>query len=338
MKQSLVFFVVLLAITIIVSLALYRTQNPSSVSSQESEQEPVSALQRGKFWDFNINLERRSIELENILSGGPGRDGIPALTDPFFVNQEIAQTQGLADSAQGIFLTTDDGGKFYPYTILVWHEIVNDTVDGVPVAVTFCPLCGSAITFDRRVGGAVLEFGVSGFLWESNMVMYDRSNEQSFWSQSIGEGIVGKRTGVKLDLHPMSVITFAELKAFHPDAQVVSQDTGFNRDYGFFPYGSYDETEETIFPISINDRRFFAKELFYIVPFGDISIAIQEGQIPDNSLSIFEYEGVRFTLEAQPDGSLDVTTDSGQKLPGYYEMWFSWAIHHQDNGIVWQWE
>lgn len=338
MRTSFIVFGIV-ALIIIIAAIIFRSQNITTSQSETQIEDMTTSdessnINRGKFRNFAINLDRSSVNFSDILSGGPGKDGIPALTNPTLISIDEAVDEGLADDVTGIFLNSQDGGRFYPYTILVWHEIVNDTVDGVPVAVTFCPLCGSAITFDRRVGDEVLEFGVSGFLWESNMVMYNRGENESFWSQSKGESIAGDFTGTELELVPMSLITFQELKEFHPNAQVVSEDTGYNRNYGFFPYGNYDENNNIFFPISINDERFFAKEIFYIVPFGEQSIAIQESEIPDET-STFDVSGMALSLTPQADGSLEVVTNDGVSLPGYYEMWFSWAIHHQETGIVW---
>jgi hypothetical protein len=129
--------------------------------------------------------------------------------------------------------------RAYPIQILVWHEIVNDEIAGHPVAVTYCPLCNSTVAFSRVVEGEPVEFGTTGMLRNSDLVMYDRSTE-SWWQQITAEAVVGQRTGAKLDVLPSQILSWGELRRLHPDARVLSRDTGFERDYGTSPYGGYD--------------------------------------------------------------------------------------------------
>jgi len=133
------------------------------------------------------------------MSGGPGKDGIPSVTDPQMVL--VGEKDGLGGAEPVMTVELGGQARAYPVRYLMWHEIVNDVVDGTPVAVTFCPLCNSGITFDRRVKGQVLEFGVSGLLRNSDMIMYDRQTE-SWWQQFTGEGVVGDLQGVELTKIP----------------------------------------------------------------------------------------------------------------------------------------
>lgn len=179
-----------------------------------------------------------SIDLDEILSGGPPKDGIPAVNEPQM--ESIAQaSEWLGDRSPVIAVEIDGAARAYPQAVLIWHEIANDEINGVPVAVTFCPLCNSSIVFDRRVGDQTLTFGVSGKLRNSDMIMYDRET-QSWWQQFIGEGIVGVQTGVLLDVVPSRVIGFGQFKERYPDGLVMSRTTGFRRDYGVNPYVGYD--------------------------------------------------------------------------------------------------
>lgn len=294
--------------------------------------EVVRADNRGKFRNFTTDLTATSVDLDQILNGGPGKDGIPALTNPVFTSIREAGRQGMEDGDLGIVVEGSTETRFYPHRYLVWHEIVNDDFDGMQVAVTFCPLCGSAIVFDRHVEGQLLDFGVSGLLYESNMVMYDRQTD-TLWSQSRGEGIVGHYLDTKLTHVPTRVLTFAELAEHHPDAQVISKDTPRLRNLGRTPYGNYDENEDIFFPISVRDNRFPTKELFYVVPFKDTSIAFRQEELADDASSTQAFFGESLTASIE-GGSPVVRDASGQELPGYFEMWFSWAIHHQD-GEVW---
>lgn len=281
-----------------------------------------------KLRGFKTDSSKSSINLDQLLSGGPGKDGIPAINNPQFTPLSEADFE---DNVQGIFVEFGSTRKFYPYNILVWHEIVNDTADGQNIAVTFCPLCASAIVFDRNYQGETLQFGVSGFLFESNLVMYDTKTE-SLWSQAKGAAIVGDYTGTKLTILPLQQITLAEVKRKYSDTLVLSKDTGYSRNYSFNPYSGYEETDEINFPVSVSDKRFKPKEIMYVVPLGEKSIAFAQIGLKDGNQKSIEVEGQTITIERLGE-EINVTTN-GKTLPGYFEMWFSWAVHHQENGIA----
>ncbi len=206
-----------------------------------AEPEPtVDPVQRfGSSW--STDFSKHSIDFSELLSGGPGKDGIPAIDEPQFVS--IAEGDDfLAGREPVIALELNGDARAYPIQILIWHEIANDTVGGVPVTVTFCPLCNSAIVFEREFGGVVYDFGVSGLLRKSDLVMFDRQTE-SWWQQFTGEAIVGELTDTLLALVPASIVSWNDFKATHPDGQVLSRDTGFSRNYGQNPYTGYDTTD-----------------------------------------------------------------------------------------------
>jgi len=172
-----------------------------------------------------------------VLSGGPPPDGIPAIDQPTFLR--TSDVDWLADSEAVLALTIGDDTRAYPVQVMTWHEIVNDTVGGVPVLVTYCPLCNSGVAFDRQVDGMVLDFGTSGLLYASNLVMYDRQTE-SLWLQVTGRAAFGALTGTTLEVLPLSPVGWADFRAAHPDAWVLSRDTGHARDYGVNPYAGLD--------------------------------------------------------------------------------------------------
>jgi hypothetical protein len=194
-------------------------------------------------WATNWN--KHTIDYDELLSGGPPRDGIPSIDDPLFIRPDAAQ-EWLADNEPVIALQIDGEARAYPLQILTWHEIVNDVVADVPVAVTFCPLCNSAITFDRRLDGEVYEFGTSGLLRNSDLVMYDRTTE-GLWQQFTGEAMVGDLAGAQLTLLPSSIVSFADFREAHPEGVVLSRDTGFSRSYGQNPYVGYDSVGSSPF-------------------------------------------------------------------------------------------
>lgn len=188
------------------------------------------------------DFKKHSVPLDEISSGGPGKDGIPAIDDPEFKPlSEIPEQHVPADTEPVITLKIDGKGRAYPLRILMWHEIVNDRFGGVPVAVTYCPLCNSAIVFDRRVGGRVLDFGATGNLRNSDLVMYDRQTE-SWWQQFIGEAIVGEMTGTRLKAIPARVESFARFKKRFPKGDVLVPPKGVWRAYGVNPYEKYDSS------------------------------------------------------------------------------------------------
>ncbi|MBW8038872.1 MAG: DUF3179 domain-containing protein [Planctomycetes bacterium] len=190
---------------------------------------------------FKTNTEKRTIELNELISGGPGKDGIPAINKPKFVKPGKA-VKWLKPVEPVISLVVNGRAKAYPLQILMWHEIVNDRIDGVPVTVSFCPLCYSANVFDRRVKEKEYTFGVSGMLRYSDMVMYDRQTE-SLWQQFTGQAIVGDMVGTSLKRIPAQIISFEQFKNIHKTGLVLSRDTGFRRNYGRNPYVGYDDIE-----------------------------------------------------------------------------------------------
>jgi hypothetical protein len=183
----------------------------------------------------HTDFSKHSVAFDDILSGGPPKDGIPSIDAPVFA--PVAEAD-LPDQEPVIGLTIGDDARAYPLRILIWHEIVNDVVGGVPVAVTFCPLCNTGLVFDRRLDGRVLEFGTTGKLRNSDLVMYDRTTE-SWWQQFLGEAIVGELTGQRLDMIPARLESFATFKQRAPGGKVQVPGAAI-RAYGQNPYVNYD--------------------------------------------------------------------------------------------------
>ena len=181
------------------------------------------------------------IDVNEIRSGGPPPDGIPPIDTPLFLRP--GDVDFLADNEPVLALEIDGDARAYPVQILTWHEIVNDTVAGIPVSVTYCPLCNSAVAYDRRLDdGRVLDFGTSGLLWNSALVMYDRQTE-TLWSHFTGTGVVGELTGVELDAFPLSTVAWSVWRDANPDGLVLSRETGHFREYGRNPYPGYDDVD-----------------------------------------------------------------------------------------------
>ena len=221
---------------------------------------------------WKTDFSKRSVEFSEISSGGPPRDGIPPIDEPVFTTFDDAD--GWLDAKEPVIALEIDGdARAYPLQILTWHEIVNDQVGGVPVSVTFCPLCNSAITFDRRLDGVVHDFGTSGNLRNSDLIMWDRQTE-TWWQQLTGEGIVGELTGKRLTFLPSAVISWEDFKATYPDGQVLSRETGFNRRYGENPYVGYDRADSPPFLFRGDlDGRLLPKERVAAVNIGNVDAA-----------------------------------------------------------------
>ena len=207
---------------------------------------------------METNGIKHIIPLDKIRGGGPPKDGIPSIDNPVFA--DVTKSQFMSNSDTVIGLEINGEAKAYPLFILVWHEIVNDEVGGVPVSVTYCPLCYTNQVFERIIDGTTVEFGTSGKLYNSNLLMYDRLTE-SYWSQALGMAVTGELTGYKLNLIPFDVITWGDWKTLHPDTMVLTTDTGHIRSYATDPYGNYYTEPRIMFPIEHEDDRMHPKEI-----------------------------------------------------------------------------
>jgi len=215
---------------------------------------------------WRTDFTKASVDLAEFLGGGPGKDGIPAIDDPKFESIEAARTW-LDDRSPVIRVEVDGEARAYPLAILMWHEIVNDTLGGVPIVVTFCPLCNTGLVFERELEGVVYDFGTTGNLRFSDLVMYDRQTE-SWWQQATGHAVVGVLTGSALVFEPSQIVSLGDMAAADPDADVLSRDTGHSRDYGRNPYVGYDTVDQNPFLFEGQpDGRLLPKER--VVTIGD---------------------------------------------------------------------
>jgi hypothetical protein len=222
------------------------TENPqlpqTSVTPTLSPDEPPPARAES---EFKTDFRKHSVPYSEILSGGPAKDGIPALKDPTVVS--VSEADAWLKPAEPIILVqVGQDAKAYPIQILIWHEIANDTVGGEPLVVTFCPLCNTAIAFKRTVNGQVLDFGTTGRLRYSNLIMYDRQTE-TWWQQATGEAIAGELTGTQLEFYPATIISWQDFKSSFPQGKVLSRETGYPRNYGHNPYIGYDDVNNPPF-------------------------------------------------------------------------------------------
>jgi hypothetical protein len=223
-------------------LVLIATAAPASVLPQEMN---------------GFDLKGSLIPIEQIHFGGPPKDGIPAIDQPNFLPGKLAAFLRDDDAVLGIAR----GGisRAYPVRILNWHEVVNDRYGDEAVVITFCPLCGTGVAFDARIDGRVLSFGVSGLLYNSDVLLYDRQT-QSLWSQLLGQAISGPMKGQHLKMLPLTHTTWAGWRAGHPASEVLAANTGMQRAYERDPYAGYETSEEIMFPVAFRSAGYHPKE------------------------------------------------------------------------------
>ncbi|MGI9521057.1 MAG: DUF3179 domain-containing protein [Hyphomicrobiaceae bacterium] len=185
----------------------------------------------------NTDFTKTSVDFGEILSGGPPKDGIPSIDTPKF--RRVADETSTADQAPVVGLTINGEARAYPLSVLMWHEIVNDTVGGRPVTVTYCPLCNAAIVFDRGLNGQLLDFGTTGKLRNSDLIMYDRQT-QTWWQQFTGEAIVGALLGRELEIVPSRLESWLEFRGRNPKGRILIPNNPKMRAYGRNPYVGYD--------------------------------------------------------------------------------------------------
>ncbi|MBI2918196.1 MAG: DUF3179 domain-containing protein [Chloroflexi bacterium] len=221
------------------------TGHPGPSATPAPAESPSDAPAHINTRGWKTDFSRHSVPYEEIMDGIPWRDAIPPIDHPKFVSVREAEPW-LEDREPIIAFVLKGEARAYPIQLLIWHEVVNDVVAGEPVVITFCPLCNTAFAFSRVLDGTTYDFGVSGKLRYSDLVMWDRQTE-SWWQQATGEGIVGELTGRRLKFLPASMVSWANFKSVYPRGQVLSRDTGFSRDYGFNPYPGYDDVNQPPF-------------------------------------------------------------------------------------------
>jgi hypothetical protein len=279
----------------------------------------------------NTDFDNATVDLSEIISGGVGRDGIPAIDDPGFL--PAAEEDGLEPMEPVLTLDLEGApARAYPLRYLTWHEIVNDEVAGIPVAVTFCPLCNTALVFDRRVEGETLTFGVSGNLRHSDMVMFDRQTE-SWWQQAVGEGIVGDYAGVSLEPLVSWTESWESFREVHPDGLVMAQPSA-NRPYGRNPYVGYDSNSEPF--LYFGERPPHGIDpVARVVRVGDrawpLARLAQEGEIAEAGVTISWRAGKASALdtarisEGRDVGQIRVRDETGSDV--VHDVMFAFAFH-----------
>ena len=263
-RRPFIFFIIAIVAASLTALACSQsasapaTPGPQSPAAVTAPQDLEELLPDFISLGWKTDFSRHTVAYSEIVSGGQSRDGIPPLDDPMLI--PVADAPSMDGKEPVISLEINGKNKAYPLSILIFHEIVNDELGGVPVTVTYCPLCNSAIVFDRRLDGRVLDFGSTGNLRNSDLIMWDRQTE-SWWQQITGEAIVGELTGKSLRLIPAAVVSWNSFRDAFPDGSVLSRDPGFGKDYDGPRYGGYDDKSTQPFEFTgVIDPRLKPKE------------------------------------------------------------------------------
>ena len=260
-----------------------------------------------RIWKTDFRFH--TVPYSDIFSGGVPRDGIAPLDEPKFITLQEA-ADWLAPLEPVVVLEINGDSRAYPLQILTWHEIVNDEVGGVPVAVTFCPLCNSAIAFERTLDGLVYDFGTTGKLRNSDLVMWDRQT-QSWWQQLTGEAIVGVLSGNRLGFLPASITSWQDFQAGNPDGKVLSSDTGYSRNYGVNPYAGYDRADLPPFLFRGDlDGRLLPKERVAAVTVAGTDIAFPFSVLADQRVVNYHVNGVDLAVFFEPETQSALDTPS----------------------------
>ncbi len=298
--------------------------------AQEVTSQVSNKIVGGGFEFTEEQLKNAKIPFSQLRSGGPSKDGIPSIDDPKFVNINEAD-KFLRNDDPVLGLDYKGVARAYPHRIMNWHEIVNDTVAGEPILVTYCPLCFTGIAFERKIDGKETTFGVSGKLYKSNLVMYDRTTE-SLWNQLGGEAIIGEHLGKKLVQIPLETITWTDWKTKHPDTEVLSKDTGHIRDYDRNPYEGY-ETDRDTFGTEFEDDRLHPKKKIWGVEingkfkaYSDEALA-QVGNLNDS------FAGKNLKISRGQDGAVTIQDAAGKDLIPTISFWFAWVAFHPETEL-----
>lgn len=288
---------------------------------------PVSGIAKNGF-----DLSQSSIAVDLIKRGGPPKDGIPAIDSPLFVS--AGEAGWLADTDRVMGISVNGEQRAYPIAILNWHELVNDEIAGTPIVVSFCPLCGTGMIFSAQVNGQSLKFGVSGLLFQSDVLLYDRASE-SLWSQLWMEALTGRFVGEQLELLVSEHTTWQDWQSRYPETKVLSRETGYRRDYSRNPYEGYDVQRRLYFPVENQDDS--------VHPKAWVMGLVYDGHQKAWTFDALESKGQSFTdtigereirVEFDPVNRVGRVWEGDTSLPVIQAYWFAWYAFYPDSVVV----
>jgi len=343
-------------IVIAIGIIIYIMSNQNITTDEKiliQDFKPAEPLDSGKdFIQFSAikTTEDSEIKIKNgkkyildpdkIRGGGPGKGGIgvdrgiPALdeTNIKYVSVENAD-KWIEDNELVLAIIHNGIKRVYPLQIIVWHEIVNDVIGGDPIAITYCPLCGSGIAYYRVINGEVVKLGTSGKLYNTNLVMYDDLTD-TYWQQIDGKAIVGELAGFELKELSIDTVVWRDWKINHPDSEVLSQETGISRDYGRDPYGNYYEESFLLFPVDNEDNRIHPKTVIFGIEVNGEFKAYQEDDLIQQGTINDKINGVNIKIERDDSGIVKITDlETGEEIIKERDFWFAWYAFHPETEL-----
>lgn len=279
---------------------------------------------------FKLSQADSDVPFDSLMQACPARDCIPSIDQPVFV--ATSEVQFLREDDLVLTVTHNGTTRAYPTRILDHHEIVNDMFGSNPVAITYCPLCGSGLAFDRRQDGQVLDFGVSALLHNSDLVMYDRQTE-SLWQQITGEAFAGKSRGSQLRTLPLSMVTWKNWREEYPDGQVLTVEGVESDRYRKDAYTDYAESEKLYMPVSASDARLHPKKVIYGMEVGESSLAVDAEWLAGEGSWSNEYEGKQLLISLRSGGEVEASLD-GELLTVHRMYWFAWYSFHHNTALI----
>ena len=279
-----------------------------------------------------FDISNITIASDEIHQGGPPKDGIPAIDKPKFINAD--QAYFLSDDDEVLAIYINNIAKAYPIRILNYHEVVNDAFKEQSVIITFCPLCGSGVAFFGRIDGVEFTFGVSGLLYNSDVLLYDRQTE-SLWSQLIGKAVSGPSVEKEIKLVGMEQTNWADWKFRHPSTQVLDVNTGFDRDYTRLPYAGYENQEQLYFPVNNKNAILPNKEKVLGISLDGIHKAYPFTVLKQTNKDIEDSINNTKVIVSynKESGSATIKDEEGNLLPATTLFWFAWVAFHPDTLI-----
>jgi hypothetical protein len=277
-----------------------------------------------------FDLSNSSIPVDQILPGGPPRDGIPSIDQPVF----YPASSKLEGSTRILGVKYNGIAKAYPIKIMTYHEIVNDDFNGKKAVITYCPLCGSGIAFVSSINGENYTFGVSGLLYNSDVLLYDRETN-SLWSQLLFKSVVGSQKSVEFEIIVTENTTWGDWKNRYPSSVFLSEETGHIRDYSRSPYGDYDTNQGIYFPVSIESDQYHRKEKVLgiildgkhkVYPFSELQKS--DGDIHD----VFKSLKLTIIYDKESDSARAIDQE-GNEIPSITTFWFAWYAFYPDSKI-----
>ncbi len=294
----------------------------------------IALFSCGLFAKNGFDLKGSLIPEAQILRGGPPKDGIPAIDNPKFIKARQAYYLKNSDSVIGVKIGKI--AKAYPIKILNWHEVVNDKIGSTYFSVTFCPLCGSGVVFNADIKGKKLTFGVSGLLYNSDVLLYDRDSE-SLWSQLQKRAVTGQYKSTQLKVIPSVRTSWFEWKKKNPNSLVLSRDTSFSRDYDRDPYKGYALEESLYFPVSKKSSAYSNKEMVFVIDFENNKKAYPFSELSKTgSTTIFDTlngNKIKIIWDQKSQTAEAFFASTGKPVPSYNLFWFAWYAFNSDGKV-----